>query len=853
MDEDLGFDSGFDDMGSSDIDIDSGFDDASLDTDFSVDDIGTDDIVSDEFSEMDSSMDAGEAFDSFDDTGSADLDLEPVENVDSAETDVELELPEESFDLNVETDPSVDEGDLALDDFDENDSFDTDDTTSLTELDSEDFDSSDEAEDITDDTEDDFISETEEDGYFDSIPNEMEPYVMDEAQSETDADSAEAFTEVEEESPEDFEIGFETDALEETDSPNDTESNELPSAEIDNDTPDGDLTVEEADVPEDDKTPYEAMRDYMYEHNYSQMDYPEYSQDPEWQALNEQYTASLEETPATEETAVDTVDQIWDNTDTNEPQELHDGDVIDIQGEGTDNVSEPSDVFEVAADVAPEVSDTLEEGSDDASIDAVDADMPDDDKTPYETMRDYMYEHNYSQTDYPEYSQDPEWQALNEQYTASLDNTQDADGIDSEGMIDTDSEIEDYPAESTDDTIPAPEEESLDTDGVFYSETDDMNELQSDSIESSELFSESDNEMDNNEIDDRYNNDLSQSDEIDARDDEPAEWHEDEVIELHDDVNDTPDTLDADISDGTTDTGEESAELFDTEGIAPDNPDELSGMHDDGIDGTDPHIASELGDVTDSISDAEEFESYEIPGSLSDLDSQASDIPVESTNPPYVREYDNFETLQLIDNPEFYDTGQFYEQGINEYGFEGTCGPTSQANAINTLLGNNELTENKVLGIAVDNNLCDVSDDVVNSGGTTTENFMELYDKVNDSIGDKIDVELFDYDSALSVSEMAEKLDEGSVLNIAVDSATLWGENHHIPGMLSEDVYTDHWITVTGVERSQAGEIQGFEIIDSGGGENYVDAETYERMCFGEDGREMIDPTCIVVSKKHEK
>ena len=67
MDEDLGFDSGFDDMGSSDIDIDSGFDDASLDTDFSVDDIGTDDIVSDEFSEMDSSMDAGEAFDSFDD------------------------------------------------------------------------------------------------------------------------------------------------------------------------------------------------------------------------------------------------------------------------------------------------------------------------------------------------------------------------------------------------------------------------------------------------------------------------------------------------------------------------------------------------------------------------------------------------------------------------------------------------------------------------------------------------------------------------------------------------------------------------------------------------------------------
>ncbi len=472
MDEDLGFDSGFDDMGSSDIDIDSGFDDASLDTDFSVDDIGTDDIVSDEFSEMDSSMDAGEAFDSFDDTGSADLDLEPVENVDAAETDVGLELPEESFDLNVETDPSVNEGNLALDDFDENDSFDTDDTTSLTKLDSEDFDSSDEAENITDDTEDDLISETEDDGYFDSIPNEMEPYVMDEAQSETDADSAETFTEVEEESPEDFEIGFETDALEETDLPNDTESNELPSAEIDNDTLDGDLTVEEADVSEGDKTPYEAMRDYMYEHNYSQMDYPEYSQDPEWQALNEQYTASLEETPATEETAVDTVDQIWDNTDTNEPQELHDGDVIDIQGEGTDNVSEPSDVFEVAADVAPEVSDTLEEGSDDASIDAVDADMPDDDKTPYETMRDYMYEHDYGQMDYPEYSQDSEWQALNEQYTASLEETPATDELAGE-------DLEQAEAEATDTVIT--EDMAVDTAEVIpetaSESTGDMPEL----------------------------------------------------------------------------------------------------------------------------------------------------------------------------------------------------------------------------------------------------------------------------------------------------------------------------------------------------------------------------------------
>lgn len=76
------------------------------------------------------------------------------------------------------------------------------------------------------------------------------------------------------------------------------------------------------------------------------------------------------------------------------------------------------------------------------------------------------------------------------------------------------------------------------------------------------------------------------------------------------------------------------------------------------------------------------------------------------------------------------------------------------------------------------------------------------------------------------------------------------GKNDHIPGQLASDTYTDHWITVTGVSIDAEGNIDKFDIIDSGGGVDSVDYETYERMCFGEDGREMIDPTCIVVSKK---
>ena len=74
----------------------------------------------------------------------------------------------------------------------------------------------------------------------------------------------------------------------------------------------------------------------------------------------------------------------------------------------------------------------------------------------------------------------------------------------------------------------------------------------------------------------------------------------------------------------------------------------------------------------------------------------------------------------------------------------------------------------------------------------------------------------------------------------------LFGNSMGIP---CDDFYSDHWITVTGVQRDELGNIQGFDIIDSGGGVNYVDADKYHEMCFGTDEHRVIDPTAIVVSK----
>ena len=221
-------------------------------------------------------------------------------------------------------------------------------------------------------------------------------------------------------------------------------------------------------------------------------------------------------------------------------------------------------------------------------------------------------------------------------------------------------------------------------------------------------------------------------------------------------------------------------------------------------------------------------------------------------NPDFIppRDYDAFEQSIMEEKPEFkdyYANGAFYDQGANEYGFTGTCGPTSQANAINHLLGTNELTENKILTIAVDNNLCCTTGQPGDCGGTTTNQFMELYDRVNEQIGDKLDVKLYEYDNALGVEQVAESLENGNVINVAVDSDTLWDR---IDYGYSGDKYSDHWITVTGVQRDGDGNIAGFNIIDSGGGEGYVDVDKYERMCFGDGDRKVLDPTAIVVSKK---
>ena len=352
-----------------------------------------------------------------------------------------------------------------------------------------------------------------------------------------------------------------------------------------------------------------------------------------------------------------------------------------------------------------------------------------------DSMTEYMYEHNYGLDDFETYSQDPEWQQLNNDLLQEMGRE----------PIDYGETGETFIEDTGYNDIPESEQSILDI----------MDNVEVDDMES---------------LDDALDNDLAKPDFS------VEEWMND-------------------VSDPTLDE------------------------------------AFELDDVVENPTVVEELENVEAPYDI--------EHNVE------------FAESLLEDRPELaemFRNGEFFEQGNNEHGFEGTCGETTQANTLNKLLGTNEITENDVLNIAIDKNLCEVDVlDPANSGGTSTEQFMQLYDEMNHRVGDKLNIELFDYDDALGIDDMESRIENGSVLNIAVDSYELWDQPRDITDTAH---YTDHWISVTGVDRRVDGGIIGFKIVDSGGGESYLDIDKFERCYYGAKDSPVIDPTCIVVSRK---
>ena len=530
----------------------------------------------------------------------------------------------------------------------------------------------------------------------------------------------------------------------------------------------------------------------------------EQSSDDQFVEMSEEVEQPTEEIDiSAEENVLEDVEQSSDDQFVEMSEEVEQPtEEIDISAE--ENVLE--DVEQSSDDQFVEMSEEIEQPTEEIDVSAEEnvpedvAEISDVEEAldPHEAlsnMSEYMNEHNYGLDDYETYSQDPEWQALNRDLQA-------ANGIEPTEYEEDVAEISDV-------------EEALDPHEALSNMSEYMNEHNY-GLDDYETYSQ-DPEWQ------ALNRDLQAANGI-----EPTEYEED-VAEISD-VEEALDPHEA-LSNMSEYMNEHNYGLDDYETYSQDP--EWQALN------RDLQVANgiEPTEYAEDVAEIAEENENEIVNNIENLD----------------REYDDFERSVIDTNPDFYETGSFYQQGINEFGYQGTCGPTSQANAINELLGTNELTENKVLSVAIDNNLCQTHGDMDSCGGTSTEQFMDLYDKMNEQLGDKFDTELFEYGDVLDADQVADRLDNGDVVNVAVDACALWDMPRDYVndlGVRQDDFYSDHWITVTGVQRLDDGTIKGFDIIDSGGGENYVSLDKYNDMCFGTEEHRVIDPTCIVLSKK---
>ena len=502
------------------------------------------------------------------------------------------------------------------------------------------------------------------------------------------------------------------------------------------------------------------MAEYMSEHNYGREDFETYSQDPEWQQLN--------------------------------------NDLLEADGK------EPIEYGEETETSA------------------------------LDNMAEYMSEHNYGREDFETYSQDPEWQQLNNDLL-------EADGKEPIEYGEEPIEYGEEPESITE--VPYADENSE----VEQSVSDIMDNVEVTDSESLDDFSE---EMDEVHSPESSIEELMDSTDVQENEDESEaepELEPEVEPELEPEVEAEPE-VEPELEPEVEPELEPEAEPELEPEVEPELEPEVEPELEPEVE-AEPELEPEV--EAEPELEAEVEAEPELEPEVEAEPELEPEITEDTDSNIDIEHNDEFTELLLEERPdlaEMFENGEFYEQGNNEYGFEGTCGETTQANTLNSLLGTNEITENDVLSVAIDKNLCEVDNlDPANSGGTSTEQFMDLYNEMNHRSGDKLDVELFDYEDALSLDDMASRLENGSVLNIAVDSNELWD----LPTDITDTAhYTDHWISVTGVDRDVTGNISGFKIIDSGGGEKYLDVDKFERCYYGSCDNPVLDPTCIVVSRK---
>lgn len=257
-----------------------------------------------------------------------------------------------------------------------------------------------------------------------------------------------------------------------------------------------------------------------------------------------------------------------------------------------------------------------------------------------------------------------------------------------------------------------------------------------------------------------------------------------------------------------------------------------------------------------------------------------------------LRGSEKFDETIRADSPWFYKHGEFSMQGINQYGYTGTCGEAALANALNHIFSTSYYTENMLVKMAVDHNLCTTDGDIKeNLGGVSPMQMMYLITYINNVAGTDIleysipmnhiaeyvfkqpeysmggvyvcensiklkEDDVAGIDATMMVTKgvpdveaMGEDIDNGYVYVECVDSNILWDYDRAIVESVGiKYIASNHWIAITNTIRDKNGQLLGFYVVDSGTGTKTVLKDKMHSMIFGLPNEPITDAACIRIN-----
>lgn len=204
---------------------------------------------------------------------------------------------------------------------------------------------------------------------------------------------------------------------------------------------------------------------------------------------------------------------------------------------------------------------------------------------------------------------------------------------------------------------------------------------------------------------------------------------------------------------------------------------------------------------------------------------------------------ENFEKNLRNTFPEFFENGIYFNQGYNYFLFENTCGQSISASALNILFHTNYYSENMLVDLSVNNNLCDVKYfEEKKRGSQYSDQLVSTINQISNKNKDKVNCKILKKEDFLSVEEINVFLKNKGLIVLNISSSILW-DNKDIEEKI------DHYIllTKTNIEN---GKIKGFYIVDSSGSNiNYIDINKYKDILYGYNN-ELPDGEMILIEKE---